>query len=1202
MAFALPARSYAPPALPAAARVGSAPPTAPTPAATSPAPMSIPVPPGTLPPGTIVIVGQYKVVVERFLSEGGFAHVYLATSEIPLPVGSPQATTKHVLKRMAVPDKRGVQQVGQEVTIMRQLRNHPKIVNMIEASVNDLPGGTDGSKGYEIYILMEWCQGGGIIDMMNTRLQNRMSEQEILKIFDDTVQAVAHMHYQSPPLIHRDLKVENILLSPPGTFKLCDFGSTTTRLTRDKVPTSVEAIQKVELDINKTTTLQYRAPELVDVWARKGYDEKIDIWALGVLLYKLCYYTTPFEENGPLAILNAQYKFLPFPVYSTPLRSLISSMLQERAESRPNIYQVHEMTCKLRGAAVKFENVRRFPSLPGDVSKTHIRYHICQKYQSAPAAAIGSSTQTTLPSIVSTQAASAAGPNLNRLPGLQSSVVSQVSPMRRGRPQKLESPASRPPNNGFGDSFDPTTAKSPELPVETKVELPSNFDMFENLGGSGGRGGSSVGQSREKDEEDEMKRFESTFPALSFDDDLLVTPAPPAKSTSPVPAQMSKPAPSPKPVGLDLTGEGPPLPRRPPSSNKLVSSSSPEPATERNPLSPGLPLASQVDSSATQRPLLVERGSQTSPHLLASWKNGSSSTNNNDSTPSKPQTTDPANGRSGLRQSSIPEFDLTSPPLDSAQPSSSQVPKSPVIDLLNDDDDDDRTLLDGFYKPGMVSPLPPSPALDQQPVQRSPSTSASPIPLPKPSMASKRMSFVPSSNATASIQDREKFRPIRKSIVGAGGAPTAGTGNVEGIAGESAKLDEATEKKEEVSSVEDRFPAVSVTAPSPTEFKKKNNEFEEVIERDDQDDGAVSSEEESTKPVPVAGKIQKPSFSDDEADGFAPSRTPVYQPKTTSSGPIRPRFGQFSNSRSSIHSTSMVAQDNRSSESLPTKLPSPSSGLITRSDTLSSQEEGGGDIDLGPALASIHKFAPRGNDQATTEDSPLQDQTEDSAKSSTLPPVAAPAPERAATLPPLNDSSSSSSTGGGFVPTRSLSSNPPLVGSPKPVRKPTGINSLVSRYEGMGTSLTGGPPPIGTKPKGLRKDSTGSNSTLGRDQVNPQRLPSRQLPEVGSQGVAATSSERPREPGFVRVPFKPTPPSSTTASPHNRYSLSLPPKEINMNAKNGHVEPVRGQNGQEEEEERFAGVRNMKSRWESMGQTPSTQTGSSGKRKSWAQI
>jgi serine/threonine protein kinase len=93
------------------------------------------------------------------------------------------------------------------------------------------------------------------------------------------------MHYQSPPLIHRDLKVENILLSPPQTYKLCDFGSTTKPLPREKVPSSVEGLQKVELEINKTTTLQYRAPELVDVWGRKGYDEKIGTFRLGSFIF-----------------------------------------------------------------------------------------------------------------------------------------------------------------------------------------------------------------------------------------------------------------------------------------------------------------------------------------------------------------------------------------------------------------------------------------------------------------------------------------------------------------------------------------------------------------------------------------------------------------------------------------------------------------------------------------------------------------------------------------------------------------------------------------------------------------------------------------------------------------------------------------------------------------------------------------------------
>lgn len=49
---------------------------------------------------------------------GGFAHVYLATSDTPIPAGSPSATTQHVLKRIAVPDKAGVEQVGKEVEVM----------------------------------------------------------------------------------------------------------------------------------------------------------------------------------------------------------------------------------------------------------------------------------------------------------------------------------------------------------------------------------------------------------------------------------------------------------------------------------------------------------------------------------------------------------------------------------------------------------------------------------------------------------------------------------------------------------------------------------------------------------------------------------------------------------------------------------------------------------------------------------------------------------------------------------------------------------------------------------------------------------------------------------------------------------------------------------------------------------------------------
>jgi AP2-associated kinase len=159
--------------------------------------------------------------------------------------------------------------------------------------------------------------------MMNRRLRDRLTEAEILQIFVDVCEGVALMHSMKPPLLHRDLKVENILQASTTSYKLCDFGSATA--VAPKPASSAQEIRMLEADLNRHTTLQYRAPEMIDVYLRRPVDEKSDVWALGVLLYKLCYYTTPFEEHGPLAILNVQYRIPPYPIYSSQMNALIGT-------------------------------------------------------------------------------------------------------------------------------------------------------------------------------------------------------------------------------------------------------------------------------------------------------------------------------------------------------------------------------------------------------------------------------------------------------------------------------------------------------------------------------------------------------------------------------------------------------------------------------------------------------------------------------------------------------------------------------------------------------------------------------------------------------------------------------------------------------------------------------------------------------------
>jgi AP2-associated kinase len=129
------------------------------------------------------------------------------------------------------------------------------------------------------------------------------------------------MHSKTPPVTHRDLKIENVLLAD-GLFKLCDFGSCTTEVVPPKA-LSVQEIRKIEEEIAKFTTLQYRAPEQCDLYQRRGLNEKVDIWALGVLLYKLCFYITPFEESGKMGIMSGIVNIPSHPTYSQEMKNLI---------------------------------------------------------------------------------------------------------------------------------------------------------------------------------------------------------------------------------------------------------------------------------------------------------------------------------------------------------------------------------------------------------------------------------------------------------------------------------------------------------------------------------------------------------------------------------------------------------------------------------------------------------------------------------------------------------------------------------------------------------------------------------------------------------------------------------------------------------------------------------------------------------------
>ncbi|XP_077787343.1 AP2-associated protein kinase 1 isoform X19 [Podarcis muralis] len=293
--------------------------------------------------GRVFNIGRCQVTVDEVLAEGGFAIVFLVRTSNGM---------KCALKRMYVNNEHDLQVCKREIQIMRDLVGHKNIVGYIDSSINSVSSGDV----WEVLILMDFCRGGQVVNLMNQRLQTGFTESEVLQIFCDTCEAVARLHQCKSPIVHRDLKVENILLHDRGHYVLCDFGSATNKFQNPQL----EGVNAVEEEIKKYTTLSYRAPEMVNLYSGKLITTRADIWAMGCLLYKLCYFTLPFGESQ-VAICDGNFTIPDNSRYSHDMHCLIRYMLEPDPDKRPEIYQVSYFAFKLAKRECPVQNVQNSP-------------------------------------------------------------------------------------------------------------------------------------------------------------------------------------------------------------------------------------------------------------------------------------------------------------------------------------------------------------------------------------------------------------------------------------------------------------------------------------------------------------------------------------------------------------------------------------------------------------------------------------------------------------------------------------------------------------------------------------------------------------------------------------------------------------------------------------------------------------------------
>jgi AP2-associated kinase len=228
---------------------------------------------------------------------------------------------------MNICDKDQLINIKNEIENWKRINNHNNIVKLIEYEINDTC----------VYILMELCTEGTLLDLINNRT-GAMSEPQALYIIKEVASGINHMHSQNPPITHRDIKIENVLKFG-NNFKLCDFGSSTTATLDPKncdKNTILDSFSKFE----KTTTFMYRPPEMCDAYSKMPINEKADIWMLGCILYAVLFKKHPFFEAQKLTIINTHYYIPEDHTYSEKIIDFVRLMLTPNPINRPSAKDV----------------------------------------------------------------------------------------------------------------------------------------------------------------------------------------------------------------------------------------------------------------------------------------------------------------------------------------------------------------------------------------------------------------------------------------------------------------------------------------------------------------------------------------------------------------------------------------------------------------------------------------------------------------------------------------------------------------------------------------------------------------------------------------------------------------------------------------------------------------------------------------------
>ncbi|KAJ7074740.1 CAMK/CAMKL/Kin1 protein kinase [Mycena amicta] len=289
------------------------------------------------------ILGDYTL--SKTLGAGSMGRVKLATHNI--------TGEKLAVKILPRTTNTTPKDASKEIRTLREaalslLLHHPYICGMREMIVHQ----------HHYYMVFEYVNGGQMLDYIISH--GRLRERVARKFARQIASALDYCHRNS--VVHRDLKIENILISQSGNIKIIDFG-----LSNLYDPAAHLA--------TFCGSLYFAAPELLNAKVYTG--PEVDVWSFGVVLYVLVCGRVPFDDQS-MPALHAKIKrgLVEYPVWlSSECKHILSRMLVTNPALRAPLHEILNHPWMLRGFSGPPipHLVRREPLRPQDLDPQVIR-------------------------------------------------------------------------------------------------------------------------------------------------------------------------------------------------------------------------------------------------------------------------------------------------------------------------------------------------------------------------------------------------------------------------------------------------------------------------------------------------------------------------------------------------------------------------------------------------------------------------------------------------------------------------------------------------------------------------------------------------------------------------------------------------------------------------------------------------------------